>query len=143
MGRDEFATAYQKFSVNGCQWRIDFASNGGVPLTVGWAIHRTSTATTPTRYIESGDCKYTTLGDNDSGAGVKTLTGSVDVPAWLGLKSRDDQLIGSTTADPDTELYLHVFARALDTASNPSAIKCSATLDYTTIFFEKTILPDS
>lgn len=142
MGRDEFAAAYSKWSVQSCQFRIDFASNGGVPMTVGWAIHRGSTGTTAERYIESGDVKYTTLGDNDAGSGVKSLTGSVDVPNWLGVSSRDDNIQGSA-ADPTTIVYLHVFARAIDTASDPAALKCSATLDYNTTWFEKVILPSS
>lgn len=142
-GRDQFMAAYKRFQVLNTRFRIDFAQVSQEPLYVGWAIRRSVTTSSVQDYIEQGDMAYTIVGDTDGSNGVKTMQGSAVIANHVGAETAASGLEGTDTAEPDEQLYLHVFAGAMSSTYNAVAMRVGITLDYVTKFREKKVLAAS
>lgn len=110
---------------------------------VGYSIRKGSAVSTGPTYIEMGDTRYKMMNDNDGNRGSVTLYGSADIANELAMPVSSDDLDADMSANPTEELFLHVFAYALDSASDPNAIRCAVTIDYSTKFREKKTLTTS
>lgn len=142
MGRDEYSTYYNRYQVTNTNFNIDFAMSGSVPIYVGYSIRRSDATRLGQDYIEMGDTKHTILTDSD-GNGSTTLKGSVNMANWLGREVASDGLGATVGNDPSVQLFLHVFAYALDPAQDPSTLKVGATMNYATVWREKKFLARS
>lgn len=121
------------------RFKCGFASEGSIPMYVGWCLRRLSTTSTLNDYIESGDCAYRILGDADGGSGVQTLMGSVNIGNYLGLDQTDNDLEAGYLANPTEQLYLHVFCAAMAPTLDPNAISAGVTIDYDTKWRERAL----
>lgn len=142
-GRDEYAAAYRHYQVLGSKWRLDFNTGGSVAMYVGWCIRRQATTTSINDYIEGGDVKYSILGDNDASTGYKSVYGSVNVANYMGLSPTNALLEADNAASPSEQLYLHVFAVALDASLDAQPVDIGVTFDMDVKWREKRLLTQS
>lgn len=140
-GYDEYTAIYQHYQVKACKFKINFMTDNSVPMMVGWAIRRSSTAEEFNDYIEGGDCKWDNLGQS-TGMDTQMLSGTVNVAKWLGVSESNDRLESPFSANPDEQLYLHVWVTG-DSISEPGSVTSDTVLDYTAYMREKKILTQS
>lgn len=143
MARDEYAALYNNYQVISTSFRIDATVSGSVPIILGYSIRRDSTTATGPRYIEQNPTKYKVFSNDDANRASQTLSGTANIANELGIPASHDDLEAVQGADPSETLYLHIFAFAISTSVDPSALTLAITMDFNTKFREKKLLAQS
>lgn len=78
-----------------------------------------------------------------TGNGEAHLFGRTNVANYMGLDPSSDKLEAFGTANPEEELYLHVFAFALNPSLDPNVIDVGVTIDYDSKWRQKKLLTQS
>jgi len=139
LGFDQFMLMYNHYTVIGAKIRVDYVNTDGTNgACVGIYIKDSSTTTSDYRLIVENGAKYKRLtktgGDRDSCAMVM----NINPPKWLGRSKplANDNMRGSSAANPQEQVYFHIFASPFDQSTDSGAVQISVKIDYIVVFTE-------
>lgn len=142
LGFDQYCALYRRNCVVGWKVRIEWCTSDNTnPVCIGFTPKTDNNALTS--YPHWKECKGTvsTILTPDIDKAQTSTRG--DVKKWMthpGAKILDNEdLVGSTEANPVSVLYGHVWAQAMDGAANPSSIRYVVTLEQIVVFFEQIV----
>lgn len=145
-GFDELMQLYDHYCVIAVRIRIDWSNNlTGNPTHVIAAIRDGSTtSSTLTDYVETGNTKYMTLGTEGGGNNVKSMYINLNPNKFLGRSKplADPNLKGTVSANPNEQAYLILAAVNTDEFTNTNT-QALITIEYTAILFEPKVLSAS
>lgn len=133
-GFDEIMPLYDHFIVLSSKIKVRFVGTGNVPFAAGVALRDTVTIpATTNNYQEGSLCKWTTLSESDDN---RSVTLGSNISKFLSLKYNDDALRGTASTSPIEQAYWHVWAGALDGASDPATVTFNSVIEYKCMFIE-------
>lgn len=116
--------------------RASPAASETLNLMVGLCPLNNSTANSDSiDYLESQGCLFEFLRPGTSSA-AKKLQNEVDLKSWYDVKSPvdDESLRGNNGTNPSRQVYWHVWASAITSSGNPTALECTVLIEYDVIF---------
>ncbi len=136
-GFDNYMALYDHYLVRKARIIVSMAP-GACDMNVGITIRDGTSTEVGQGYLESPNTSWQVLLSSATKPAVMSL--DVDIGRWL---DRDDirdnkELQGSTSANPDEEVYFHVFAQAQDSVSTPGVIYFTTKILYYVTFREPT-----
>lgn len=138
---DQLGALYNHYTVIGAKMTVDFCSEAtGATGThiVGIEVTSSSAPTTAiTDIYEQSTAKYGVLTNLNSTA-KKRISRKVSIKKWLGAKNLmdEDQLSGHAGANPNEQLYAHVFSGGISDTYDPIRVYCIVMIDYLAVWHE-------
>lgn len=128
---------YDHFLVKSAKITVTFMPQDTVPMIVGIATKDNSTTTSSVNELIENGAHWTAM-ETDDAQGPVQVSKMVSIKKFLGKKkiADDDQLRGSTAADPVEGVYFHVFAAAHDGTTDPGPVSFSVQIDYNVNYIE-------
>jgi len=135
-GRDELQSLYNHAFVIRQDIRISYGmTDNGVPNVIGASIQADNSADTLfLNYLENSATKYKLIGPNGPDTGQIKMT--VYPHKFLGRKWDSTDLKNNAASSPTENCYLHVFASAVDGATDSTAVHLIVEMDTTVVFVE-------
>lgn len=147
LGFDQLMVMYNHYVVIGAAIKVEFWNEDATfTQLVSLSIQSSTTAPiTATNLIEQGRCVWTTLGVANSGTDHGVLEMKINPNKFLNRTKplSDPELKGSSSANPTEQAYFTLLCTPNNSTQNSSQVRCSATIEYSTIFFEPKILTES
>lgn len=138
-GFDQLMPFYDHYVVIGSVMTATFSTrNTAVKTIAGVTVKDSLSGITDYReMVEQGNTKYAVLGIGDSSKGIRTFRYPVNPSKFLGRSKplSDDQLKGSSSANPTELCYYHLWVTSLD-GGDPTPVDVQVKIDYTVIFIE-------
>jgi len=107
-----------------------------VPICFGVAVLPLSTSSysSYSSFIESGECRYAIL-DTD-GSDRNRVTVTVDIAKWFGIADpvEEPALRSTAAANPSQSLYFHVFTQDVNKTSTANS-EIAVTIDFDVVFY--------
>lgn len=142
LGFDQYMAMYDHYTVIASKITI-FARNGDASYgqMVGVRYNDSATEESDSRVIiENGRCVYRLMDESAEGDACSVSMG-LNIGKVLGRKNvlDEDDLRGSSGANPTEQAYWHIFAFP-DSAVDSASIRLSVQIDYVAIFTEPKLL---
>lgn len=134
-GFDQYTALFGEYVVTGSVIKVSYVNTSTtIPTIVGITLADQNTVKTDIReYIENGNTVWTTLGTFGSGTDIKTLTFEADISKFSTQSIyNEDDFAGSSSRNPTDSHFFHVWARAADQFSDPSALVINVEVKYDT-----------
>lgn len=145
LGFDQYSTLYKKSAVIGWSVELEIVTvDNSIPTKVGFTpMTQSSGLSAYEHYMELPSTVSTVMTPDIDKAHLRSRGG---VKRWLlppgGKLMTDDTLyVTNDTADPTRILYGHLWAQAMDSAADPSAVLITCVITQTVVFFDPKI-PD-
>lgn len=139
---DDLMGLYDHYTVIGTRIRVDFHNTDTTnPVCVGVFIRDSSSSPSdPRNVLENGNTKWKLLAPKGSGKDTGSLTLSLNPNKFLGRGNplSEDNLRGSSSANPDEGCFYHIFCCTPD-AGDGGAVDFVVTIEYTAILTEPRI----
>jgi len=138
-GFDQLLALYDHYVVLEAKARISFANNSAANPCIAFAAVRdnTTTATTTTNYMESGNTVFRSLSSDGASNSVANIDITVNPNRFLGRRDpmSDPELKGSLTSNPSEGAWLHVGAYSCDLYTT-CAVSLQVVMEYTVRLIE-------
>ncbi len=136
-GFDNYMALYDHYLVRKCHLEVVFTP-ANVDVNIGIAIRDGTTTEVAQSYIESPNMVWDVL--LASATQPKKLSLTVDIAKFLNRANIQDnkELQGSSTLQPDEEVYFHVFIQSADASSSTGNCYITSKLKYWATFREPT-----
>lgn len=143
MAFDQLMSMYYHYTVIGAHCKVTFINNtpddvSDEPLWVGIGISRSSstTWTSISQFEEQTGTKMVLCNSTQKNGNSRTLTATINPPKYLGISKplSEDTLKGTSSTNPNEELFFHLFISTLGSVSPECNMKVD--LSYITIFSE-------
>lgn len=136
-GFDQWMLLYKKYTVLQSSIKVSVTNSSANILNFGIAVtSQSATVLDDRRYVENGYAKYMQLEPSSYNSHV--ITHKCDIGQFNQEKELmdDDTFSGNSTANPTTGTFYHVWARAQDPTTDPTAIQFTAEIQFEVIFRE-------
>lgn len=146
MGFDQLSLLYEHFTVIGSKIKVQVInSDANYSAIVGVSVLSDSTGFTGNieQYLEQGKSKYLLLSDSVAST-RSTVRSTFSTKKYFGKSNvlDEDDLKGSSTADPNEMAYYHIVAAPLQ-GVDLSPVKALVTIEYSCIWHEPRTLAQS
>lgn len=138
---DQMTPLYDHYVVIGSKITVDFTSRNEetTNCVVGVAIRDTSSVSSSAEiYMENPSCKYKMLQSAQGGATSRRIVQKVSPHKWLGRSKplTDDDLRGTSSANPAETVDYHLFIQPFPAAGDPGPIDVLIALEYIAVWTE-------
>jgi len=140
MGFDQIMPMYQHYTVIGARIKVvSYNYDGTYPQIAGIKVSGSATVEADyAKSFENGLCVWKTLNKNGTGGEIKTLTSHVSIGKFMGRHNilSEDDFRGTDSANPDEQVYFHVFTAPHAYGANAENVIHKITIDYIAVFTE-------
>lgn len=149
LGFDQFMQFYKKYLVMKCKITVQFVNTDALANQIIGIYTINKDSGNPAdlvTIIENGMVKYRILGMELQTPAIRTLTKTCYPNKALNTNkpTSDDQVIGTSSANPVKQMYFRIMAAPQDqSAENPAVVRCSVRMEFTALFFDPIMLTTS